>query len=72
MPAAFGRFGVRFVASGHLHQYRARCFDDALHVWAPSAAFANPHDMGGDRRVGYALLDLEEDGEVSASFVQTA
>lgn len=68
----FARAGVRFVVSGHLHQYRAREFDGALHVWAPSAAFPmRDHDFGGERKVGFATLDLSDDGAVSAQFIRT-
>jgi 3',5'-cyclic AMP phosphodiesterase CpdA len=33
------RSPVRFVATGHLHQFRRRQIDGVEHVWAPSTAF---------------------------------
>ncbi|MBL8549182.1 MAG: metallophosphoesterase [Hyphomonadaceae bacterium] len=63
---------ARFIASGHLHQYRARESDGALHIWAPSAAFPmRDHDFGGERKIGFLTLDLADDGAVSVEFIRT-
>jgi 3',5'-cyclic AMP phosphodiesterase CpdA len=51
---------VRLIVSGHLHQYRDRLVDGIRHVWAPSAAFGPPHDLGGDPRCGLLSLDFDE------------
>lgn len=61
---------LRFVVSGHLHQSRARRFDGALHVWAPSCAFAAPHSLGGAPDLGFALLTLHDDEAVEVDFVR--
>jgi 3',5'-cyclic AMP phosphodiesterase CpdA len=51
---------VRLIVSGHLHQYRDRIVDGIRHVWAPSTAFAAPHDLGGDPRCGLLSIDFDE------------
>ncbi|MDX2234040.1 MAG: metallophosphoesterase [Hyphomonadaceae bacterium] len=71
-PAYARRFadaGVRFVASGHLHQRRAQVFDGVLHVWTPSCAFPAGETLaGGDVTLGYATLTLDDAGSVAAAF----
>lgn len=67
--ARFAMAGVRFIASGHLHQHRTQLFGGALHVWAPSCAFPGGHDLGGDATLGYTMLTLSEDGAAAARFV---
>lgn len=64
--------GARFIASGHLHQYRVRRSDGVLHVWAPSAAFPmRDHDFGGERKIGFLALDLTDEGDVGVDFIRT-
>ena len=54
---------VRFVASGHLHQYRARRDRDTMFVWAPSTAFLTDHIFpGAERSLGYVVHRLHDDG----------
>jgi len=61
--------GVRFVASGHLHQRRQRDFGGVRHVWGPSTAFPSNTDLpGGERVLGYTVFDLESDGAFTARF----
>lgn len=67
--AAFKTHGVRFIASGHLHQSRASHAHGLLHVWAPSCAFPGSRSLGGVTALGFALLDLADDGAASARFI---
>ncbi len=69
LAAQLKRANVSFIASGHLHQSRARLSDGALHVWTPSCAFPASQSLGGDTGLGYALLNLRDDGAVAARFV---
>ena len=69
VPAARARFlellkqrDVRLVVTGHLHQHRDRTIDGVRHLWAPSTAFTVPHDLGGDGRCAFLILDLAPDG----------
>lgn len=67
--AAYRDAGVRFVASGHLHQQRRRDFAGMAHVWAPSTAFpAHTSLGGGEATLGYVVFDLEQDGAFDVRF----
>jgi 3',5'-cyclic AMP phosphodiesterase CpdA len=68
--ALFMETGVRFIASGHLHRSRAYAADAMTHIWAPSCAFAYAADLPGDPDLGFAVLDLSDDGSVAARFVR--
>jgi 3',5'-cyclic AMP phosphodiesterase CpdA len=67
--AQLQRAQVSFIASGHVHQSRARLSEGALHIWTPSCAFPAGQSLGGDTSLGYALLNLRDDGAVAARFV---
>ncbi len=60
------RSDIRLVVSGHLHQHRDRSIAGIRHLWAPSTAFAAPHDFGGDGRCGLIALDFT-DGRVQVA-----
>jgi 3',5'-cyclic AMP phosphodiesterase CpdA len=52
---------LRFVASGHTHQYRRLDFRGVEHVWVPSCAFFVPDRMQetiGEKLVGAMVLTL--------------
>lgn len=70
LMAALGE-RLRFVASGHLHQGRARTYRGVRHIWAPSIGFpsTNLRTADCDTRVGFALITLGEDGGVHARTV---
>jgi 3',5'-cyclic AMP phosphodiesterase CpdA len=53
---------VQLIVNGHLHQHRDRVVDGIRHLWAPSTAFAAPHDHGGDGRCGVLSLDFSPSG----------
>jgi 3',5'-cyclic AMP phosphodiesterase CpdA len=53
-----GAADVRLIVNGHLHQHRDREIDGIRHIWAPSTAFAAPHDNGGDGRCGLLVLEF--------------
>lgn len=51
----------RFVASGHVHQWRRASISGVDHVWAPSTGFVVPDLMQetvGEKIVGVLLLEL--------------
>lgn len=68
--ALFAENGVRFIASGHLHRSRVHCADGITHIWAPSCAFSFAADLPGDPALGFAMLDLSDDGAVAVRFVR--
>ena len=71
--ALLQRSAVRFVASGHLHQYRARRVDGIEHVWAPSTAFLIGEPLrAAVSRLGYVAFTLREDGSWSHELVTPA
>lgn len=54
---------LRFVVSGHAHQYRAHSCDGVEHVWAPSTAYCFPDTMQErigekEKMVGALMLEL--------------
>jgi 3',5'-cyclic AMP phosphodiesterase CpdA len=56
---------LRFVVSGHTHQWRRGLVDGVEHVWAPSCAFTIPDLMQepiGEKRVGALILTLKDGG----------
>ena len=56
---------LRLVISGHTHQYLDLTVEEVRHVWLPSTAFVLPDDIQasvGEKLVGIASLDLEDDG----------
>jgi hypothetical protein len=56
------------IASGHLHQQRARSHGGTKLEWCPSVAFTTGEDlvpeMGGKRQVGYLEHVLHDDGRI--------
>jgi hypothetical protein len=67
------RAPVRFVASGHLHQYRASQHRDATLVWAPSTAFLVSHVFeGAQLTLGYVVHRLHADGSHTHEMVRSA
>jgi 3',5'-cyclic AMP phosphodiesterase CpdA len=55
---------LRFVGSGHVHQYRRLMVGGVEHVWAPSSAFFVPdvvQEPIGEKVVGAMILELEPD-----------
>lgn len=63
---------VRFVASGHLHQYRARRWGAIEHIWAPSTAFLIGEQLSGSvSELGYVGLTLRADGSYVRELVTT-
>lgn len=60
---------VRLVASGHLHQYRARDVDTRLNVWAPSTVYLNAADDDTPAVKGYVDYRLADDGTVEHAVV---
>jgi 3',5'-cyclic AMP phosphodiesterase CpdA len=61
---------LRLIASGHLHQQRARRHGGVRLEWCPSIAFttgpALVPEMGGTRQVGYLEHVLHDDGRVDS------
>jgi 3',5'-cyclic AMP phosphodiesterase CpdA len=52
---------LRFVASGHTHQWRRLAVEGVEHVWVPSSAFIVPDLMQewiGEKRVGALVIEL--------------
>lgn len=63
--AALAGRDLRFVISGHVHQWRRLRVSGVEHVWAPSTAFCIPDTMQeriGDKLVGVLVLDLSDIG----------
>lgn len=64
---------LRLIASGHLHQQRARAYRQIDLQWCPSIAFTTHEalvpEMGGQRKVGYLEYGFAEDGNVSTRAV---
>lgn len=56
---------LRLVASGHLHEYRARRAGHVLHIWGPSTAFMVDDEIhpsnGGERLLGFVEYTFGED-----------
>ncbi len=53
---------VRFVASGHLHQYRSRTISGIHHHWCPSTAHVNTKPKpGADPALGFLQYTFELD-----------
>ena len=66
------RAPIRFVANGHLHQYRATRYRDAAIVWAPSTAFLVNHCFAdAERSLGYVVHHLHEDGSHTHEMVRS-
>jgi 3',5'-cyclic AMP phosphodiesterase CpdA len=66
------RASVRFVASGHLHQYHARRWGDIEHIWAPSTAFLVDEALSGCvRTLGYVNFTLDDEGAHTHHLVAT-
>lgn len=62
LQAMFARPNVRFVVSGHVHQWRSMTVDGSEHVWAPStwATLADESQpVIGTKVVGLVELDLD-------------
>ncbi len=57
---------VRVVASGHLHDFRARQQGEVSYIWCPTTAFIPPSDLvdpyGGVRQIGFVEYDFDADG----------
>jgi 3',5'-cyclic AMP phosphodiesterase CpdA len=56
---------LRFVLSGHAHQYLDRVIAGVRHIWLPSSAFVIPdgaQERIGEKVVGVGLLDLNAHG----------
>jgi 3',5'-cyclic AMP phosphodiesterase CpdA len=66
----FSENRVRFVVSGHVHQSRSRHTDGVHYIWAPSCAFPLKQDLGGEPTLGYAMLDLDDEGGVEPRFIE--
>jgi 3',5'-cyclic AMP phosphodiesterase CpdA len=65
------RARVRFVACGHLHQYRALHHDGIDYIWAPSTAFLVREQLPGvQNALGYVVHRLFEDGRYAHVFVR--
>jgi 3',5'-cyclic AMP phosphodiesterase CpdA len=56
-----GRYDVRLVASGHVHQRRDFTYRGMRHVWAPSAGFVIPDDK-------QVVIGIKETGIVEYRF----
>ncbi|MBW3097180.1 metallophosphoesterase family protein [Pseudohoeflea coraliihabitans] len=60
---------LKVIASGHLHQQRARRFGSVELIWCPSVAFTTREqlvpEMGGQRQVGYLEHVFHDDGSVA-------
>jgi 3',5'-cyclic AMP phosphodiesterase CpdA len=68
--ALLARGSVRFIACGHLHQYRAFRCDEFDYIWAPSSAFLiNERLPGGVSELGYVVYTLHENGQYVHEFV---
>lgn len=61
LVALLGRYEVRLVASGHVHQRRDFMFRHTRHVWAPSVGFILPDRM-------QELIGIKETGLVEYRF----
>jgi 3',5'-cyclic AMP phosphodiesterase CpdA len=64
LSAMFDDRDLRFVASGHTHQFRTHRADGVDHIWVPSTAFIVPDAMQpwiGTKKVGLGLLTLGPD-----------
>jgi 3',5'-cyclic AMP phosphodiesterase CpdA len=67
LRALFASRDLRFVISGHTHQWRRVDVEGVEHVWAPSTAFTVPDLMQetiGEKRLGLLTLNLEPDAHV--------
>ena len=65
LQALLSGVDLRFVVSGHTHQWRRGLVDGVEHVWAPSCAFTIPDLMQepiGEKRVGALILTLKDGG----------
>lgn len=64
---------LRLIASGHLHQQRARSHDGVRLEWCPSIAFTTREtlvpEMGGTRQVGFLEHILHDDGAVETKAI---
>lgn len=65
LAASLAVHDLRFVASGHTHQWREHRVDGIDHYWVPSTAFVVPDAMQewiGTKLVGLGMLTLDHAG----------
>ena len=70
--AAFGSTPPRFVASGHIHQWRDRLADGLRQIWAPPVSFivgGVKQEIIGNKMLGAVHYHLHPDGEFEAAVI---